>query len=159
MAINNPKWATIGPMPAQSTVTLPDVTSGTIGISSAVTAANGAWSSNSGGPAHWVSGPPPTNIITIYDRDEKPCVTLELDGSVTWEDPTKIDEAAEMFSKTLTMSAEIKSGITNGVKTKIRNTIFEEIIQIAQRKGSVTVDDLTYMYESAKIMDKLQGSM
>lgn len=39
----------------------------------------------------------------------------------------------------------------------MRDTVFEEMISLAKEKGSLTVEDLTYLHTAAKIMDKLKG--
>jgi hypothetical protein len=43
------------------------------------------------------------------------------------------------------------------VKQRMRDAVFEELIDMAKSKGSLTADDLTYLQQAAKIMDKLKG--
>lgn len=100
--------------------------------------------------------PAVTNIISLRNSNGE-IVVLNTDGSVTWADGIQIDEAAEAFSKSLSLSAEISSGITKKVKQEMRDTVFNEIISIAKEKGPLTADELTYLLQAAKIMDKLRG--
>ena len=84
-------------------------------------------------------------------------VRLNKDGSVTWSDDIAVDSAAEAFAKTLTLGAELAAGITQSVKYQMRDSVFEDIINIAREKGSLTADDLTYLLEASKIVEKLKG--
>ena len=49
------------------------------------------------------------------------------------------------------------AGVTYGVRQRIRDAVFEELIDMANNKGTLSVDDLTYLHQAAKIMDKLKG--
>lgn len=97
-----------------------------------------------------------SNIISLSNSNGE-IVRLNIDGSVTWKNGIEIDEAAEAFSKALRLSVELQSGLTKKVKAEMRDTVFEEIIEIAKKNGSLTVDELTFMYESSKIVEKLRG--
>lgn len=99
----------------------------------------------------------PPNIMSFSDNG-KEIVRLNNDGTVIWADNIRINEAAEAFSKSLTIGAEIRAGLTDIVKRRMRDTIFEELINIADEKGSLDANDLTYLLQSAKIMDKLKGA-
>lgn len=98
----------------------------------------------------------PTNIITLTNNGQE-IVRLNRDGSVTWANGIDIDAAAEAFGKSLTYSAELKAGITKGVKLRMRDNVFETLINIAKEKGPLSADDLTYLLESSKIIEKLKG--
>lgn len=96
-------------------------------------------------------------IITLCSAN-KELVRLNNDGSVTWaDDIIKIDEAAKSLATSLSLSAEIAAGITAGVKQRMKDMFFEEMITIAEEKGSITAEDLTYYWRAAKIVDKLKG--
>jgi hypothetical protein len=82
---------------------------------------------------------------------------LNLDGSVTWPNGIEIDEAAEAFGKSLQLGAEMRAGINKSVKLKMRDSVFEDLISIAKEKGSLTAEDLTYLLEASKIVEKLKG--
>ncbi len=101
---------------------------------------------------------PQIDIIKLHDMMGKEIVKLTNDGEVVWADPA-MDEnaAAQALSRSLQYSAELKSGITKKVKSDMRDTVFEEIIKIAEQKGSLTADDLTYLLEASKIIEKLKG--
>ncbi len=100
--------------------------------------------------------PAPTHLITLSNAG-KEIVKLLPDGSVVWNDEIKVNEAAEAFSRSLSMGSEIAAGISKKAKSRIRDSIFEDIISIAKDKGSLTAEDLTYLLEASKIMEKLKG--
>ncbi len=97
--------------------------------------------------------------ISVYDKDGKEIVRLEPDGTVVWSKDIDIDEAAAAFGKSIQLGAEISAGITYGVKQRMRDVVFEEIISMAQEKGSITAEELTYLHKAAKIIDKLKGKV
>ena len=84
-------------------------------------------------------------------------VRLNLDGTVTWAKDINIDEAAVAFSKSISLGAEMRAGITEATKLKMRDSVFEDLINIAKEKGSLTAEDLTYLLEASKIVEKLKG--
>lgn len=104
------------------------------------------------------SNPVKTNIVSFHSTDGKEIVRINMDGSVTWADGIKIDEAAEAMSKTMSNAVELQAGITKAVKLRMRDSVFEDIIEIARQKGSLTADDLTYLLEASKIVEKLKGA-
>jgi hypothetical protein len=93
----------------------------------------------------------------VFRHDGTEIVRIEKDGSVTWKSGIYIDEAAIALGKSLSLSAEISIGITNTVKQKMRDTVFEEMISLVKEKGTLDETDLTYLWQAAKIMDKLKG--
>lgn len=95
-------------------------------------------------------------VITLANGG-KELVSLDKNGKVTWANDIELDEAAEAFEKLLVISAELKAGISQTVKLKMRDSIFESLIGIAKEKGSLTADDLTYLLEASKIVEKLKG--
>jgi hypothetical protein len=99
----------------------------------------------------------PPNVMSIRAPNGKDIVTVENDGTITWADTINIDEAAEAFGQVLTLSVEMRSGITSAVKSRIRDSVFEDLISIAQDKGSLTAEDLTYLLRSSKIIENLKG--
>lgn len=98
-----------------------------------------------------------SDILTIKDGNGKPLVKIDHAGKVVWDEDILIDEAASALGGVFELSVEIAAKITLSVKQRIRNTVFEEIISLANSKGTLTADDLTYLYQAAKIMDKLKG--
>lgn len=96
-------------------------------------------------------------VLTLYNNSHCEIVRLDTDGTITWANGINVDEAAEAFSRVISLSAEIKSGITQGVKHRIRDSVFADLINIAKEKGSLTADDLTYFLEASKIVEKLKG--
>jgi hypothetical protein len=101
--------------------------------------------------------PAPTNIFTLSKSANQEIVRLNLDGSVSWGNGIDIDAAAEAFEKSLQMGAEMKAGISKAVKLRMRDSVFEDLINIAKEKGSLTAEDLTYLLEASKIVEKLKG--
>jgi len=100
--------------------------------------------------------PKPSPII-INSSNNKEVVRLNPDGSVTWNKEINIDEAARAFAESLRVGAELASGITEGVKRRMRDSVFEDLIAVAKEKGSLTADDLTYLLQASKIVEKLKG--
>lgn len=105
----------------------------------------------------FIFNPMPNNLVTVWSSSNKEIVRLNADGSVIWNGEIDVDAAAEAFGRALTMGAELSAGITKRVKRKMRDSIFEDIISIAKEKGSLTADDLTYLLEASKIVEKLKG--
>lgn len=99
----------------------------------------------------------PPNVISIRGPNNKAIVTIENDGSVTWAGDINIDEAAEAFGRALSLSVEMRAGITSAIKSRIRDSVFEDLISIARDKGSLTAEDLTYLLRSSKIIENLKG--
>lgn len=100
----------------------------------------------------------PPSIISFYSPDtSQEIVKMKLDGSVEWRDDIDIDAAAEAFSRSLILGAEQSAGITQRVKLEMRDSVFKDIINIAREKGSLTAEDLTYLLEASKIVEKLKG--
>lgn len=95
--------------------------------------------------------------IMSFNIPNKGAITLNCDGTVTWPDDVTVDEAAERFASSLSLGAELIAGITYKTKTNMRDTVFEEVISMAKKKGSLTAEELTFLWEGAKIMDKLKG--
>jgi hypothetical protein len=102
-----------------------------------------------------MKGPSP-NVLTLSNAG-KEIVRINKDGSVTWNGDTDINEAADAFSKAMSLGSEHIAGITQGVKQRMRDSVFNDLIEIAKEKGSLSADDLTYLLSAAKIMEKLKG--
>lgn len=98
-----------------------------------------------------------SSAISISSNAGKEIVRLNKDGTVTWNDTINVDEAAKAFSESISIGAEMSAGITYAVKQRMRDAVFDELIEMAKDKGSLTADDLTYLHKAAKIMDKLKG--
>ena len=93
----------------------------------------------------------------IFRHDGTEIVRIEKDGTVIWKSGIYIDEAAVALGKSLSLGAEMAIGITNIVKQKMRDAVFEEMISLVKEKGTLDEVDLTYLWQAAKIMDKLRG--
>jgi ribosomal protein S11 len=119
---------------------------------------SGSASSGSYSPQFTVGSGSNNTVITFLNPNGNEIVRLERDGTVIWGNGIKVDSAAEAFSKSISLGAEIKSGITQCVKQKMRDSVFDDLINIAKEKGSLTAEDLTYLLEASKIVEKLKGS-
>jgi len=97
-------------------------------------------------------------LLTIYSAAGKELVRLNKDGSVEWAPEVDVNEASRQFEKMLNFSVENKLGISHALKCKIRDQVFEDVIRFAKEKGALTADDLTFMLESSKIIEKLKGT-
>jgi len=95
--------------------------------------------------------------IIQFNNNGKEIVKLKSDGTVEWTNGIEIDEAAEAFAKTLALGAEMSAGITKKVKLEMRDSVFEDLIAIAKERGSLTAEDLTFLLQGSKIVEKLKG--
>lgn len=96
-------------------------------------------------------------VLNICLSSGKSIVQLDSDGQVVWHDDVDVDAAAQAFASSLMIGSELAAGIQRGTKMRMRDAVFEEIIQLAKSKGSLTAEDLTHLHQAAKIMDKLAG--
>jgi hypothetical protein len=97
------------------------------------------------------------NAITFFSNVNAPIVSLKNDGTVEWTKEIEIDEAAKSFAASMIIGAELSIGITQFVKQQMRDSVFNDLIEIANQKGTLTSEDLTYLLQAAKIMEKLKG--
>jgi hypothetical protein len=97
------------------------------------------------------------NVIVYFAADGRELVRLTATGKVEWAKDIDVDSAAEAFARTLILGSEVAVGIKTAAKLRIRDSIFEDIINIAKVRGPLSVDDLTFMLESSKIVEKLKG--
>lgn len=120
----------------------------------------GYFSSMGSSAAYGYTIPPLKNNIISFcgGPTNSEIVRLDSDGSVKWANNViDIDAAAEAFANSLTLGAEHMAGITQSVKYKMRDSVFEDLINIAKEKGQLTAEDLTYLLEASKIVEKLKG--
>jgi hypothetical protein len=96
-----------------------------------------------------------TEIIAVYGADGV-IVSLNIDGKVTWAEGYTPDDAAEKFAQSLRLSSELAAGITATSKANMRDSVFNDIIEIAKAKGPLSVDDLTYLLSASKIVERLK---
>mgnify|MGYP003441516187 CR=1 FL=1 len=122
-------------------------------------AGNSSWVSTSGivSNGYNIASSVSPSVMSLHNPSNKEIVRLNNDGSVTWNDSINIDEAATAFASSIQLGAELMAGVTYGVRQRIRDAVFEELIDMANTKGTLSVDDLTYLQQAAKIMDKLKG--
>jgi hypothetical protein len=117
----------------------------------------GQYVMSTGSSTTWTLPNHQVSPLVIHGIGNTELVRLNHDGTVTWADTINIDEAVNAFGQVLTLGAENSAGLTYAVKQRMRDTVFEEIILMAKDKGSLTADDLTYLHQAAKIIDKLKG--
>ena len=99
-----------------------------------------------------------TSVVTFYNnKTSNEIVRMNNDGTITWNNGINIDEAAEAFGSAISLGAEMQVGITRGVKHRMRDSVFADLIEIAREKGPLSADDLTYLLEASKIVEKLKG--
>lgn len=95
-------------------------------------------------------------IFSLYDNYGNQLLKIKKDGEIEWLREIKENEAAELFSSSLFLSAESKAGMTSVVKSKIRDQVFEYVISAATERGPLSAEELTYLYEASKIIEKLK---
>jgi hypothetical protein len=119
------------------------------------TVASGSILKSNGSGTAWAPVPP---FFSISNNSGKELVRITDEGKVIWGEGIEIDEAAEKLTSVISLSAETKAGITKRVKIDLRNSVFEEIIELSKLKnGNLSTEDLTFAYESSKIIEKLKG--
>jgi hypothetical protein len=98
-------------------------------------------------------------IFTLTNRKGETVFSVDNDGKIIWQSTIESDvkEAAENFSSYIGLEVEKKAGIYDTTKRKIRDSIFNDLIKIAVEKGSLNADDLTYLLEASKMLEKLKG--
>ena len=154
-------WTT--PIPSSGWITSPTFTGAASTINMTIpstTYTSGNWSVAQGvvgGGNFTINHQPSTNAIAFYGGNNTEIVRLNRDGTVVWANGIDLD-AAEAFTRAFTLGAELSAGITDGVKSRMRDSVFEDLIAVAKEKGSLSVDELTFLYEGTKIMEKLRGS-
>lgn len=97
------------------------------------------------------------SVVIFHDDLGNKIVSLEANGDVIWHKPDAINEAAEAFSKSIKLGAEIQTKITKSVKLNMRDSVFNSLIEIAKDKGPLSADELTSLLEASKIIEKLKG--
>jgi hypothetical protein len=127
-----------------------------VGSGAGVMAGGGGGSFAGGFGTITFSPPKPTSIIALSNSGTE-IVRLNIDGSVTWNDKVDVDAAAEAFGQAISIGAELSAGVTKRVKLEMRDSVFEDLIAIAKEKGSLTAEDLTYLLQASKIVEKLKG--
>jgi hypothetical protein len=97
------------------------------------------------------------HIISFKDENYKNIVTLERNGTVVWGNGINVDAAAKAFATAIQAGVEMSANITTATKLRMRDSVFEDLIEIAKDKGSLTAEDLTYLLQASKIVEKLKG--
>lgn len=97
------------------------------------------------------------NSTIIYRNNEK-ILSIDENGNIVWGQGIKIDKTAEDLANSLALSLELKAGITQKIKLEMRDSVFESLINIAKMQGALTANDLTYLLEASKIVEKLRGA-
>jgi len=149
-------------VPHSNYVTIPNPNPNTVGIGHANYAnltAQANYTVGTGvlGSVYTTTQTAQSSSLVSLSNGGKELVRLERDGTVIWEEGVTIDEAAEAFSKMLRLSAELSAGISYGTKQRMRDAVFQEIVSMAEEKGSLSHEELTFLWQAAKIMDKLKG--
>lgn len=158
MSYNDPTAPHRAPIhPLYTSMANPASTVTTTSYTTTASAPNMAGMSTIGilGPSMWKSEP--QNIFSISDKSGKPVMVMDHEGNITFNIDTNVPEAAEIFVSSIYLSTEAKAGITLKTKQKIRDAVFNDIIEIAKRKGTLDAEELTSMLEASKIMEKLKG--
>lgn len=98
-----------------------------------------------------------TDKLEIIDSKGNSIVTLTDAGEVIWNNNIQVNEATEAFGKSFHLGAEFAAGIKESMKLSVRDSVFKDLISIAKEKGSLTAEDLTYLLEASKIVEKLKN--
>jgi hypothetical protein len=93
----------------------------------------------------------------IRDNYGVELVRVGKDGNVVWAINVIDDEASRLLVSAIEKTPEMLANINYIIKQKIRDTVFKEISEMAEIKGSLTTEDLLIIQQAAKITDKLRG--
>jgi hypothetical protein len=108
------------------------------------------------------SAPGSDTLLTIYDKDDNTLVEMDSKGVVTWGDDVDVNDAASSFATMLRYAAVEAHGVTDDVRQEIfskgRDQAFEEIMQHLEEGKTLSVQDLTYIRDSVKVVHELSGS-
>lgn len=150
--MTQPQHGNIG----MGTVTTGQVYTSGAGVFSASTITNATINANTINPTSYIGSGYQSNLIFNSSNNQE-IVRLNADGTITWANGYQVDEAAEHFGKMLKVGAEMAVGITARVKRDMRDSVFEDLIEIAKSKGALSAEDLTYLLNASKIVEKLKG--
>lgn len=97
-------------------------------------------------------------IYSCHDFHGKEIVRIDADGTVVWANGINVDTAAASLTSSFYLGTERMAKITEGVKRRMRDSVFKSMLDIIKEQGdTISVDELTRYWEAAKIMDKLKG--
>ncbi len=97
------------------------------------------------------------NEVILCNTVGAEILRVNLNGDVIWASHIKIDEAAQALATAMSLGVEFSAGFKNNLKGKIRDRVFEEIINMSKESGFLTTKELTNIFEASKIMEKLKG--
>lgn len=87
---------------------------------------------------------------------------LDYNGKSTWKDGIQVDRAAEAFSRAIQYGITETTGLNKTVRRELRmagwDAAFEEIIRAVEAGRNLDTEELTYMRDAIKILDKLSDS-
>lgn len=93
--------------------------------------------------------------FTFTDADNKTILTISCDGEVTWHNPEKADDAADLLVQHVNMSLEKKAGILYR-RDQWENNIKAELMRIGQTR-EITPEVINEVFSKHKMVTVLQG--
>lgn len=94
-------------------------------------------------------------LLTLYDSKGTPILSVDKSGVVTWKAGYEIDQAAEAFAQAMQSGVEKSVGITSAIKSRMRDSVFNDLIAIAKEKGPLSTKELEYLLSASKIIERL----
>lgn len=98
---------------------------------------------------------PTDAIIEIYDNG-KTIVKLNRDGSVEWSGKITPDKAAIAFGEAIRASLPLIVGLEDAAKHIIEGDIVSDLMDLADKDGPLTAEDLKAAFERHCIMKRLK---
>ena len=95
------------------------------------------------------------DIINIADKNGDVILTITSDCKVIWSQPDKTDEAADMFTAAIVMSAERMAGIKQS-RQEWEDRILKALVSEA-KNAPLTPEALTDVLGKCIMLDKLKG--
>ena len=94
-------------------------------------------------------------LLTLHDSKGTPILSVDKSGVVTWKAGYEIDQAAEAFAQAMQSGVEKSVGITSAIKSRMRDSMFNDLIAIAKEKGPLSAKELEYLLSASKIIEQL----
>lgn len=98
---------------------------------------------------------PEANVIQISDNDAEPIMTIKQSGEVTWHQPHKAGDAADVFCDQIRVRIEDDACIKQG-----RHEWEERILEAMKKHAEIeplTPEVLTDVFKKCIMIDKLKG--
>ena len=106
-------------------------------------------------PGYFIQTLPEPDIVNIADSSGEPILSMTSDGQVIWHKIDQADEAADMFTASITRSVEKIAEIKQS-REQWELRILDALVREAE-KAPLTPEVLTDVVRKCIMVDKLKG--